>query len=128
MQASARVDRGSLAGLVGVDELIGQPQFVAEFDPGWFLGQEGIRSRLRDKITDSMGNDLASPIGCGVDHRAADWDAGSSSLFVKGKGGRETGDPSTDDSDCAKIGHKVLQRDDSCVPSTDINVSASETE
>jgi hypothetical protein len=38
MQAAARVDRGSLAGLVGVDELIGQPQFVAEFDPGWFLG------------------------------------------------------------------------------------------
>ena len=75
-----------------------------------------------------MGDDLASPIGCGVDHRAADRDASRSRLFVKGKGGRETGDPSTDDSDCSKIAHKVGQREDSCALSTETSVSASETE
>ena len=75
-----------------------------------------------------MGDDLASPIRCGVDHRAADRDAGSSSLFVKGKGGRETGDPSTDNGDCSKIGHDVGQREDSCALGTETTVSASESE
>ena len=75
-----------------------------------------------------MGDDLASPIGCGVDHRATDRDAGSSRPFLKGKGGRETGDPSTDDSDCAETVHDVGQGEDSCAFSTETSVPASGTE
>jgi hypothetical protein len=86
METSMRVDRGPLAGLVGVDELIGQSQFSAEFEAGRFLGQKRIGSRLRDKIADSMGDDLASPIGCGIDYCATDRDAGSSSPFLQRKG------------------------------------------
>ena len=75
-----------------------------------------------------MGDDLASPIGCGVDHRAANWDAGSRRPFLQRKGRRETGDPSTDDGDCAEIVHDVGQREDSCALGTETTVSASESE
>ena len=47
MQTATREDTGPFAGLVGVDELIGQPQFGAEFKAGRFLRQEGIGARLR---------------------------------------------------------------------------------
>jgi hypothetical protein len=90
MQTATRKDTGPLAGLVGVDELIGQPQFVTEFEASRFLRQEGIGSRLRHEITDPMGDDLASPGGSGIDHRTADRDTGSHRPFVKGIGSRET--------------------------------------
>jgi hypothetical protein len=86
MQTATRVDRGSLAGLVGVDELIGQPQFVTELESGWFLRQKGIGPRLRHEIADPVGDDFASPDGSAIDYGTADRDTGSSSLFVKGIG------------------------------------------
>ncbi len=90
MQSATREDGGSLAGLVGVDELIGQPQFGTEFECGWFLRQKRIGSRLRHKVADSMGDDLASPVGSGIDYGAAGLDTGRRCPFVKGVGGRET--------------------------------------
>ena len=123
MQTTTRKDTGPLAGLVGVDKLIGQPQFVTEFEAGRFLRQEGIGPRLRHEIADPMGDDLASPGGAGIDHRAADRDTGSRRPFVKGIGSRETGDPSTDDGDGAEVAHDVGQREDSCAVSTEASVS-----
>jgi hypothetical protein len=90
METATGEDGGSLAGLVRVDELIGQPQFVTELESGWFLRQEGIGARLRHKVADSMGDDFASPDGSAIDYGTVDRDTGSSSLFVKGKGSRET--------------------------------------
>jgi hypothetical protein len=66
--------------------LIGQPQFVAEFETGWFLREEGIGACLRHKIADPVGDDLASPDGSAIDYGAADRDTGRRSLFVKGIG------------------------------------------
>ena len=128
MQTATREDTGPLAGLVGVDEMIGQPQFVTEFEAGRFLRQEGIGPRLRHEIADPMGDDFASPGGGGIDHRAADRDTGRRRPFVKSIGSRETGDPSTDDGDGAEVAHDVGQREDSCVVSTEISVSMSAAE
>lgn len=90
MQSATRVDTGSFPGLVGIDELIGQPQFVTEFEAGLFLGQEGVGPGLRHKIADPMGDDLASPDGSAIDHGTADRDTGRRGLLVKGMGSRET--------------------------------------
>jgi hypothetical protein len=90
MQTATGVYRGSLAGLVGVDKLIGQPQFGTEFEAGWFLREEGVWSCLCHEIADPMGHDFASPDGSAIDYRTADWDTGNRCLFVKGIGGRET--------------------------------------
>ena len=86
MQTATRVDRGSLACLVGVDELIGQPQFVTELESGWFLRQKGIGPCLRHEIADPMGDDLASPDGSAINDGAADRDTGRRRLFMKGIG------------------------------------------
>ena len=90
MQSATGEDGGSLAGLVGVDELIGQSQLVTEFEAGWFLRQKGVRARLRHEIANPMGHDLAAPVGSGIDYGAADLDTSSRCPLVKGKGSRET--------------------------------------
>jgi hypothetical protein len=90
VQTATRVDTGSLAGLVGVDDLIGQPQFVTEFKARRLLRQEGIWSRLCHEIADPMSDDLASPNGSAIDYGTADRDTGRCRSFVKSIGSRET--------------------------------------
>jgi hypothetical protein len=90
MEAATRENGRSLPGFVRVDELIGQPQFVAEFKAGWFLRQKGVWSCLCDEIANAVGDDLAAPVRSGVDYRATDRDTGGGCLFAQGKGSRET--------------------------------------
>src|SRR5580765_80960 len=128
MQTATRIDTGSFPGLVGIDDLIGQPQFVTEFEASLFLGQEGVGSGLCDKIADPMGDDLTSPEGSAIDHGTADRDTGCRGSLVKGIGSRETGNPSTDDGDSAEVAHDAGQREDSCAASTEVSVSMSAAE
>ena len=90
MQTATRENTGPFAGLVGVDELIGQPQFVTEVETGRFLRQKGIGSCFCYEIAYPVGDDLASPDGSGIDHRTADWDIGRRRSFMKGIGSRQT--------------------------------------
>src|SRR5439155_23882991 len=103
-QTAAAQDERSAAGRIGPDQVVRQPEPLAEPQGPRFVGDEAVGAGFQQEAVDAFGLDHAAGAPVGVENRQADRHAAGASALQQGVGGGQTGDAGADDGDVERRG------------------------